>query len=388
MSVDNFSSSKSSKTVGKNSTKNEKNLKKAEKVENFVGIRSFLGGNVDILLENLAARRESRKNDSEDIFAEHSSPSIKWKTPIPKTKLQVLIEEKNALGLYMSGKPLEEYKEIEKWLQKTLNKWNLRLMFVNKVRKIFTKAGAMMFTLEVSLTETDIEAVIFPKNAMELSPLLAENELFWVVGNIQDKRREKKTETIPEILEIETEKSETENLGENLVESLAESGENSENEEVFVAVPIVENAYQEKPKFLIESLTKSENGPKSILESYDLPNLDWKMLRENLPKFFENLKNDNSTNSSLNSTNSNFSDSQNPENENQKNDKNTNLKILKLSQNLGQFALEIKKNLSKQRLENAVECELWISNGGEFQKAKGTFWLPQDVFEKYEKLVK
>lgn len=340
------------------------NVTNLPKKENFVEVRSFLGGNVDILLENLAARRETRKNDSEDIFAEHSSPSINWRNPISKTKLQVLIEEKNALGLYMSGKPLEEYQEIEKWLQKKLHKPNLRLMFVNKVRKIFTKAGAMMFALEVSLTDMDIEAVIFPKNAMELSPLLAENELFLVIGNVQDKRR-KKTETIPEVVEIEK--------NEDIEKSEAEAENIGENEENFVATPIVESSYQEKPKFLIETLTKSENGPQLILDATELPNLDWKMLREDLPVFFEKLKADKKI--------------EKIENLSSKIEK-IEIKVLKLSQNLGQFALEIKKNLSKTKIENAVECELWLANGNEFQKAKGMFWLPVDIWQKYQQMVK
>ena len=119
---------------------NNSQAKTQEENINFVAVRSFLGGNVDTLLENLAARRENDKNDSVDIFAAHTSPSINWKNVHTKTKLQILIEEKNALGLYMSGKPLEEYIELEKWLQKKFKK-NLRLMFVNKVRKIFTKTG-------------------------------------------------------------------------------------------------------------------------------------------------------------------------------------------------------------------------------------------------------
>ena len=83
---------------------NNSQAKTQEENINFVAVRSFLGGNVDTLLENLAARRENDKNDSVDIFAAHTSPSINWKNVHTKTKLQILIEEKNALNsLPMSG---------------------------------------------------------------------------------------------------------------------------------------------------------------------------------------------------------------------------------------------------------------------------------------------
>ena len=360
--------------IGQNSskkiTKIEDKLQNIDQI-NYVSVRSFLGSNVDVLLENLAARRETNKNKSEDIFATHISPSIKWKkNQIPKTKLQILIEEKNSLGLYMSGNPLVEYIKIEKILQEKLNKWNFRLMFINKVRKIFTKAGQMMFALEINLTEREIEAVIFPKNAMELSPLLAENELYLVIGNIQEKRK-KKVEIIEEIIEPS-----------EIVKSTDEEDENLEIEIVESQAIIPEkDAYEEKPKFLIETLVKYTQGTSALLEHY-LP-VDWDLLTSDLPKFIEQVNNINQISTNY----TDFDDSQAKNSTKKHLDKNLEIKKIILSEKLGNFALEIKKNLSKEKIENYLECEIYFVKNGEDQKVKGQFWLPSFIWQNYQKIV-
>ena len=355
---------------------NNSQAKTQEENINFVAVRSFLGGNVDTLLENLAARRENDKNDSVDIFAAHTSPSINWKNVHTKTKLQILIEEKNALGLYMSGKPLEEYIELEKWLQKKFKK-NLRLMFVNKVRKIFTKTGMMMFALEVSLTDMEIEAVIFPKNALDLSPILAENELFLCLGNVQEKGERSKKKGVEEIVEEEkpAEQIETNHENDDEMENIA---------------PPVENSYQEKPKLLIENMTKYVNGPAPLLDSNlasQLPDLDWKMLTVDLQSFFEELKNPKKKlGSKVNSQKSAETASEVSPQDNSNQDENK-MPTVKLSKKLGHFALEIKNNLAPKETESSLEIELWLMKDGDYQKARGTFWLPIKIWEKYQNMV-
>lgn len=358
--------------TGQNS--NKKTSQKSQNVGqvDYISIRSFLGSNVDILLENLAARRETNKNNSEDIFATHVSPSIKWKKNTPKTKLQILIEEKNALGLYMSGNPLAEYVAVEKTLQEKLNKWNFRLMFVNKVRKIFTKAGQMMFALEINLTEREIEAVIFPKNAMELSPRLAENELYLVIGNIQEKRKKKMEIKVEEIIEPS-----------EIVKSVEEEDENGETEIIENVVIVPEkDAYEEKPKFLIENLVKYTQGTTTLLEHY-LP-VDWNLLTTDLPEFINQINGKNpqdSINSKSNSGNSQINPTQNHL------EKNLEIKKIILSEKLGNFALQIKKNLSKEQIENYTECELYLVKNAQNQKIKGQFWVPDFIWQNYQSLV-
>jgi len=346
-----------------NSHKQSSNKQTAKKCIDYVSVRSFLASNVDILLENLAARRETNKNNSEDIFASHTSPSIKWKKKqIPKTKLEILIEEKNSLGLYMSGNPLAQYIEVEKTLQQKLGKWNFRLMYINKVRKIFTKAGQMMFALEVNLTETEIEAVILPKNAMDLSPRLAENELYLGLGNIQEKRKKKevKVEIIEQIEERE------------IVKSVEDEDENVETEIVEVAAIVEKEAYEEKPKFLIENLVKYTDGTTALLEHY-LP-VDWNLLTQNLEQFVIDLENG--------------KDSQRNQSLNQNGQKSGEIEIKKvvLSPTIGNFALQIKKSLSKEKLENYLECEVFLVKDDKEQKVKGQFWIPSNIWQNYQKL--
>ncbi|NJS41859.1 hypothetical protein HC766_06105 [Candidatus Gracilibacteria bacterium] len=84
----------------------------------------------------------------------------------------------------------------------------------------------MMFALLVSTPFGDYEAIIFPKKAMELSPILLEKDIFWVVGKIE-----------------ESQKSSTDKLD--------EEGKSTE--------------YEQKPKILIDSMAPLEGDLLELL---------------------------------------------------------------------------------------------------------------------------
>ena len=148
----------------------------------FVEIRSFLMGNIETILANLAARRENNKNDSEDIFGSFDDEDvpITWaKKYDPKTKLEVLQLEKYSLGVYMQGNPLEDFEVVEQDCRKLtgLGK-QLHIVIIEKVKKIFTKSQAMMFALQLTTLDGEIEGVIYSKKAMQYSPILEEDAIF------------------------------------------------------------------------------------------------------------------------------------------------------------------------------------------------------------------
>jgi len=155
----------------------------------FVEIRSFLAANVEGILSAIAARRSSEKIDSQDLFGmsgeDSSGVVLPWTLNFPKIpKIQILQKEKDSLGLFISGNPLEAYKEILFYVREITGKDNIHLVLVNKIKKIFTKSGVMMLALDMVSPEymENIEGIIFPKIAAEYSPILEEAEIYWLVG--------------------------------------------------------------------------------------------------------------------------------------------------------------------------------------------------------------
>jgi DNA polymerase III alpha subunit len=165
--------------------------KNSDNLDKFVIVRSFLGANSEALLESLNQFRHANKVDSDDLFGDsHETTVINYNLQFtPRTKKDILIEEKNSLGLYVSGNPLADYRELVTSVQDAAYTDEVNLILINKIKKIFTKKNLMMFALLVSTPFGDYEAIIFPKKAMGLSPILQEKELFWVTGKIDEGNR-------------------------------------------------------------------------------------------------------------------------------------------------------------------------------------------------------
>ncbi len=308
----------------------------SQEVENFVKIRSFLAGNIENILENLVARRESSKISSEDLFdfgsGEKRSSKINWQKNYPiLRKYDVLLLEKESLGLYVSGDPLEEYQNLLHWVREVASRDDIFLILIEKVKKIFTKDGSMMLVLEVSMSTQEVEGIIFPRNALKLSSKIEEKKLYWVKGNILDKSKNKAK---PREDEVE--------------ESVQE--------------------FVELPKLVIEELTLFEEGIMPLFANEEikmsnnrvqiLNSQNWEYLKRN-PNAFQTSINDN----------------QNPQPiAKQK------LKILKIPNTVSKEALLILKNqLNPTPKSNSIKVKLEIQNSlGQWKKVKGEYWLEID----------
>ena len=162
-------------------------------------VRSVLYGNVDILLERISATRNSRTSEDSLFGESESSTSLQLNLNVPTlTDLEILMNEKNSLGLYVSGAPLVKYKELLDWVREVSSNENVHLLLIDKVRKIFTRSNTMMLALTItSADDVNYEGIVFPKAAPKVSPLVAEKQLFWIRGRIVTSRR-KKAEKTPE----------------------------------------------------------------------------------------------------------------------------------------------------------------------------------------------
>lgn len=320
----------------------EKNIQNND----FIFTRSFLIANVENLLENLGQRRQAKKIESDDLFGNGGSDEIKTEMKFvteftPQSKLDILLQEKDFLGLYISGNPLQDYSDLVHWIQDNTFRDDIYLIVINKIRKIFTKANKMMFALAISTPDQDLEAIIFPKKAMEFSPILQEKQLFWVKGKFSQKEKKQ-------------------------VEKFSEEGDVRE--------------FDELPKILIDEIQSFEKGIAPLFEKENLSltanrqkmidSLDWIKLKTKPHSYQDN---------SLQLTNSSQS-------MNNKETKDTTLNktptILKLSKSLGTDKLkEIKSALLKSPKEGYIEVQIEVEGNDGWKKAKGSFWATEDVIK-------
>ena len=159
--------------------------------------RAFLFANVEAILESIASRKLAKQNESESLFfgpSEEKADPIHWKKSITIPKIQMLQAEKEALGIYVSGNPLLEYKELKQKIIQIARVDDLQLILVEKIRKVFTKTRNLMLAMEVTTLDGSFEAMIFPKNAMELSKKLKEKELYWCKGRVSEGKKKQEAE--------------------------------------------------------------------------------------------------------------------------------------------------------------------------------------------------
>jgi DNA polymerase III alpha subunit len=314
----------------------------SQKSNDFIQTRSFLAANIENILENVSQRREANKIDADDIFGggeSHAASEMKIiKKYIPKSKLQVLLEEKESLGLYVSGNPLAEYEDLLEWIRNTILRDDVHLVVINKIKKMFTKKNLMMFALQVSTPQSDIEAIIFPKKAMEFSPILVEKELFWVKGKIDKKETDTTVKT---------------------------------NEEGDI------NEYEERPKILIEEIVPFETGVMALFKEGDkvplklteqrkelMKTLDFVVLRDQ-PHFISGEEIESRSKHEIGN-------------------KDLTPRLLKLPMSLGiENITIIKQSLSKEVKPGQISVQLEVESSQGWKKVKDIFWLPQEIYSRF-----
>ena len=158
--------------------------------QSYVAHRSILLSNIENMLENIVARRQHNSNSSQDLFGDTDDSNLLNIQLKPDTlklsQLEIAQKEKESLGVYMHGNPLSEYEELIKLLNAIIKGRSLYLVIVQKVRKVFTRANTLMYALELTTIDGDLEGVIYSKNASSYSSILEEKSLYWVTGNIND----------------------------------------------------------------------------------------------------------------------------------------------------------------------------------------------------------
>jgi len=332
--------------------------------QQIIDTRSFLAANVDTVLEHISILREDQKNESDDLFGgmEDARAGIVWKQSMPLSSFEVLLNEGESLGLFVSGNPLEKYAPFVEWLRSNTFRDDIFLVLFNKVRKIFTKKNLMMFAIEVSTLDEDYEAIIFPKNALKYSPMLVEKELYWVKGKISHGKGKKKKE-----------------------EKATADGNADAATDDDMQAPVEEETpeYEEKPKIIIDGLTKFEDGVLSLFENEDLgfaknrqnliESIQWSQIKNNPTAFQEYIGDSDIVPSQQQTGAGSHSDLTTSQNIHMQ------PKTLKLAQSLGKDTLrKVKEMLSKTPVDNGVAVEVAVQTSAGWKKAKGVFYI--DLF--------
>jgi DNA polymerase-3 subunit alpha len=186
---------------------NRKSLESLIKVGAFESIttedRATLLHNIDRLLTFNKEQRSS-ESDQDSLFGgmmgtiEASEVSME-KAP-PSNPADRLMWEKELLGLYISGHPLDSFREKLEGKEnnirkiKEIGKEKMPVVFgaiIEEIREVMTKKGEKMVFLKLSDLSDSIEAVAFPKVLEEFQDIIIPESCIAVKGTFSTRNNEK-----------------------------------------------------------------------------------------------------------------------------------------------------------------------------------------------------
>lgn len=183
---------------------NKKSLEaliKAGAFDNF-GERGQMIANMDTLLEYNKESVGSKTQDSlfSSLSASGEYSPLRLARAEPSTPAENLAWEKELLGLYVSGHPLEQFREKLSNQKNTLKKIKEESKendlvvvggLIENMRDILTKGGEKMFFIKfVDLTD-EIELVVFPKVLKEFSSIFVPDQCIAVKARVSLRNGEK-----------------------------------------------------------------------------------------------------------------------------------------------------------------------------------------------------
>ncbi|MEA2715579.1 MAG: polymerase subunit alpha [Candidatus Parcubacteria bacterium] len=183
--------------------KSLESLIKSGALDCFGEDRGVMLFNIDLMLDyNKESERGQENQDSLfGLMADHSSvPSLRLQ-PSPKAEMRDKLNwEKELLGLYVSGHPLERYREIiaKKDIDIRRAKENgaegssvIFAAIINEVRTVQTKNNETMAFITISDFSGSAEAVVFPRTYREFRALMAPDKCLAIKATVNTRNGEK-----------------------------------------------------------------------------------------------------------------------------------------------------------------------------------------------------
>ena len=166
---------------------------------------------------------QNHKNNGQKGLFSTTTPNIKLDQSEPALLSDRLIWEKELLGIYISGHPLENFKlkkvtNIGKIIEDLKQDHSINLPIVKKlmpgnrvnigglitsIKKILTKSGRLMQFVKIEDLTGKIEVVVFPGTVEKYQHALIKNKIITVSGRLDMKESSPKilAETIEEVVE-------------------------------------------------------------------------------------------------------------------------------------------------------------------------------------------
>ncbi len=177
-------------------------LAKAGALDGFAE-RNEVVKNMDKILEYAKAHRKSSNDSQSSLFSEMSDkstlPQLKLSKTLPATLEEKLAWERELLGVYVSGHPLEKFNNDNKKNGKNgyiipISSFKIKkggtygpqasvAALILTSRRITTKKGESMLFLKLQDMTDEIECVVFPRTLQQYGQNIIENNCVMVTGN-------------------------------------------------------------------------------------------------------------------------------------------------------------------------------------------------------------
>lgn len=163
-----------------------------------LGERQQIGdGALDITLFAKSAQVEKVEGQI-DMFGGNIESSLKLKKASPASDYQRLLWEKQYLGLYVSGHPLQGLSKylgkkallIGKITKRDVGKRNKMAGIITNLKKIMTKSGTYMATFVLEDPTGRVDCIVFPKSFQKYHHVFCEDEIVSMDGRIDLRRGE------------------------------------------------------------------------------------------------------------------------------------------------------------------------------------------------------
>ena len=162
-----------------------------------LGERNQILANMDTLLLYLRESQTQKKGNQESLFelsGVEGTPELKLASTKAATVEERLKWEKELLGLYLSGHPLDRWrKELAKQTAiatlKTLRPGYIAKTagMLSNIKKIFTKKGDQMAFARLEDFSDSMEAVIFPRALKEFEQFLVDDKCVAIKGKLNER---------------------------------------------------------------------------------------------------------------------------------------------------------------------------------------------------------
>ncbi len=174
--------------------------------DSLEGHRAQHIANLDSIIKAAQSAQAERERGQMNLFgdAQEVPPITPTLTGAPQyDPLERLKQEKEQLGFYVSGHPLEEYSDIIEYYTTASTQTFVEHRvddevdvagMITEVRNHTTKKGDPMAVIELEDLEGTVKVVVFP-NAYKDSVELVEGRVVWIRGSVTQDNRNRKSES-------------------------------------------------------------------------------------------------------------------------------------------------------------------------------------------------